>query len=438
MSTEPAAEFRWRRTAAPLASSRTDDIWFLDANRGWAVNSNGHILHTPDGGDTWQRQFSASGAYLRCVGFADERRGWVGTLMAARRLFHTSDGGTTWAPVDTLPAHAPPAICGLSVVNERVVYGSGTNFPDRPAGVIKSVDGGATWIATDLGEHATLLVDIFFRDEERGWVVGGKADVPDPTRDDVVPVVLFTEDGGRTWENRLTDIGTVLPKGEWGWKIYFVDEQVGFVSLENETDGAILKTADGGSTWTRKPINDPQDNANLEGIGFVDDKLGWTGGWGDSSFQGGFTSETRDGGETWSDANHVGKFLNRFRFIREPELVGYASGDTVYKYSAAPSDGAEERLEVATSEAEAYTRTGFPVLITVDPQSGAESVRVDIWDRYGDHLATPLDESAPSAGPREVPWSGETESGRKAGPGIYIYRVTIDDAAESGTVLVEE
>jgi photosystem II stability/assembly factor-like uncharacterized protein len=437
MSTEPAAEFHWRRTGAPKASSRTDDIWFLDADRGWAVNSNGHILHTPDGGDTWETQFSSIGAYLRCVGFADDRRGWVGTLASSRRLYHTSDGGTTWAPVDNLPPDAPPAICGLSVVNDRVLYGSGTNFPNRPAGVIKSVDGGATWTAIDMDAHATLLVDVFFRDEVRGWVVGGKADVPDPTRDDVVPVVLSTEDGGQTWENRLADITAELPHGEWGWKIAFVDDQIGFVSLENDADGAVLKTVDGGLSWTRKPVNDPQDNANLEGIGFVDDKLGWTGGWGDASFTGGFTSETRDGGETWTDANHVGRFLNRFRFIREPELVGYASGDIVYKYSAEPA-GAEERVAPTPSGADAYARTSFPVRIPVDVPPGAESVRVDVWDRFGEHLATLLDESAPSAGAREVHWPGETESGGKAGPGIYIYRVTTGDDAESGTVLVEE
>jgi photosystem II stability/assembly factor-like uncharacterized protein len=437
VSTHPTAEYRWRRTAAPIASSRTDDICFLDANRGWAVNSNGHILRTPDGGDTWEQQFAADGAYLRCVGFANEDLGWVGTLTRARRLYHTSDGGMTWSRVEGLPPEAPPAICGLSVVNERVVYGSGTNFPNRPAGVIKTVDGGATWTATDMGAHATLLVDVYFSDEEHGWVVGGKAEVPDPTRDDVVPVVLATEDGGRTWENRLAGIATELPKGEWGWKIYFLDEDIGFVSLENDSDGAILKTIDGGRTWARKPLNDPQDNANLEGIGFVDDRLGWTGGWGDASFAGGFTSETRDGGNTWTDANHVGKFLNRFRFIREPELIGYASGDTVYKYSAAPAGGAEERVAPLPAE-EAYARSRFPVQIPVDLPPGATAARVDVWDRFGDHLATPLDESEPSAGAREVHWSGETESGGKAGPGIYIYRVTIDDEAESGTVLVEE
>lgn len=431
------AEHRWRRTNAPTATSRTDDIWFFDAERGWAVNSNGHVLQTLDGGDSWQRRFSAQGVYLRCVGFASDTVGWVGTLAAPSRLFQTRDGGATWARVENLPAEAPPAICGLSVVDEQVVYGSGTNFPNQPTGVIKSVDGGATWTAREMGDHATLLVDVFFRDKRHGWVVGGKADVPNPTRDDVKAVVLETEDGGETWQNRLAGLDAELPLGEWGWKIYFVNEELGFVSLENFNDGAVLKTLDGGRTWTRKPIADPQDNANLEGIGFVDDRLGWAGGWGDRNFQGGFTSETRDGGETWTDANHVGKFLNRFRFIREPELVGYASGDSVYKYSSEPVTPPAPGVAIAPEQPEAFARARFPIQIPVSSAPGAETVRVDVWDRFGEHLATPLEETALPAGAHEVSWSGETESGATAGPGLYIYRVTTGDTAESRTVLVE-
>jgi photosystem II stability/assembly factor-like uncharacterized protein len=426
-------EHRWRRTNAPTATSRTDDIWFFDADRGWAVNSNGHVLQTLDGGESWQRRFSAQGIYLRCLGFASEQVGWVGTFARSSRLFQTRDGGATWSRVENLPPEAPPAICGLSVVGERVVYGSGTNEPENPTGILKSVDGGATWTAKDMAEHATLLVDVFFRDEQHGWVVGGKADVPNPTRDDVKPVVLETEDGGETWQNRLAGLDAELPLGEWGWKIHFVDESVGFVSLENFSDGAVLKTVDGGRTWTRKAVTDPQDNANLEGVGFVDERLGWAGGWGDRNFQGGFTSETRDGGETWTDANHVGKFLNRFRFIREPELVGYASGDSVYKYSSEPVPA----VALAPDEPESFARTSFPVRIPVSAEPGAETVRVDVWDRFGQHLATPLEEAALPAGAHDVSWSGETESGGRAGPGLYVYRVTVGDSAESRTVLVE-
>jgi len=437
----------WSRTNAPFASSRTDDIWFADPRRGWAVNSNGHILHTADGGTTWQRQLSAGGtAYLRCIGFVDDRRGWVGVLEdPARRLFETSDGGATWSVVEAvaqLPA-APIAICGLSVVDERVVYGTGTNQPGPPTGVIKTVDGGKTWTAQDMGEHATLLVDVLFVDERRGWVVGGKAapDVPNPDRPDVRPVVLFTEDGGATWRDLVA--GSDLPMGEWGWKIHFVDAEVGYVSLENFSDGAILKTVDGGMTWERKSIDDPQNNANLEGVGFADRDLGWVGGWGDADFSGGFTSETRDGGETWTDANHVGKFLNRFRFFREPELIGYASGDTVYKYSAAPAVAEVAResprlmADAAALAPEEPLRTALPARIALAAPSGATAVRVDVFDRFGRHVATPLDQAEGAGDVSEATWDGTDEAGGTAGSGYYIYRVTVDDDAESGTLLVE-
>ncbi|HEV2812807.1 MAG TPA: YCF48-related protein [Solirubrobacteraceae bacterium] len=440
---------QWRRTNAPPASSRTDDIWFLDAERGWAVNSNGHILHTTDGGDTWTRQLSAGGAaYLRCVAFATEQRGWVGVIREPkRRLFETSDGGATWTVVPSLDglAGAPVAVCGLSVVDEHVVYAAGTNEPTLATGVMKTVDGGRTWTAQAMADHATLLVDVFFTDADHGWVVGGRKvpglSHPDP-RDNVTPVVLRTEDGGATWRDLVA--GQQLPSGEWGWKIFFVDDEVGYVSLENMKDGAVLKTVDGGMTWERVAITDPQRNANVEGLGFVDRDHGWVGGWGDVDFDGGYTSETSDGGGTWADANHVGKYLNRFRFVHEPELVGYASGDTVYKYSAAPvpAEPAQDAPRLMAAEAaeaaEQPLRTSFPIRIPLSPPQGARAVRVDVWDRFARHVATVLDEEDGAADVSEATWDGRDEDAEgTAAPGYYIFRVTIDDEAESGTLLVE-
>jgi photosystem II stability/assembly factor-like uncharacterized protein len=127
-----------------------------------------------------------------------------------------------------------------------------------------------------------------------------------------------------------------LPKGEWGWKIQFLNDNIGFVSLENFTAGAILKSTDGGMSWHRIDITDPQKNANLEGVGLVNENHGWVGGLGDVGFQRLSTSETLDGGRTWRDANEIGKALNRFRFFGDPVTVGYASGQTVYKYSSDP------------------------------------------------------------------------------------------------------
>lgn len=108
--------------------------------------------------------------------------------------------------------------------------------------------------------------------------------------------MLHTDDGGETRTDRLAGIADDLPLGEWGWKIQFLDDQVGFVALESFDRAAILKTSDGGLNWTRIEVDDPQGNANLEGIGFLDEQTGWVGGWGSASFEEGFSSATSDGG----------------------------------------------------------------------------------------------------------------------------------------------
>lgn len=423
----------WRPTNAPLASSRTDDIWFLDARRGWAVNGNGQILHTEDGFDTWEEQHHAAGVYFRCIGFASATRGWVGTLTPGRRLYQTSDGGTTWTLVNDLPALAPSAVCGLSVVDADVAYASGTNYPDRPARMMRTVDGGASWQAWDMSEHAALLVDTHFTDADHGWVVGGRADVAAPTRDDVQAVVLRSEDGGATWVDTLAPLRAELPLGEWGWKIQFLDERVGYVALESFRRAAVLKSTDGGSTWARIEVRDQQGNANLEGVGFLDENTGWVGGWGSANFQAGSSSATTDGGATWTDANEIGRFINRFRFFHDPVTVGYASGRTVYRYSADPVPaplGIDAPPGLLLLDDNAPVRTGVPLRLPLTVPDGAEHLTADVWDRFGEHVRAVLDEKRPAPGRRTVPWDATDDTGRPVA-GSFLIRVTVDGRSES-------
>jgi photosystem II stability/assembly factor-like uncharacterized protein len=450
----------WRPTTAPVAQ-RYDDIWFVTPQLGWAVNSSGQILRTADGGANWEEQFHVTAddgqdVWLRCIGFASETRGWVGTTSGENRLYETADGGSTWRPVDSLPAEAPSAVCGLSVVNESVVYASGTNFPfprfPRPPRMMKTVDGGSTWTAWDMTAHAALLVDTHFTSPERGWVVGGKVHpvTPDvkqcklrPDRATIKPVVLLTEDGGQTWTNLVADIEDQFPLGEWGWKIFFLNDQTGYVSLENFCEGAILKTTDGGQTWQRLAINDAQQNANLEGIGFVDPHRGWVGGWGSADFAKGSSSETADGGQNWSDADWgtaaAGEFLNRFRFFGNPVTVGYASGDTVYKYSAdAPSASPQLAMAAQSTifDTPGLSETSRPVRLAITVPDGTSRLSINIWDRFGDHIRQLSDESQPQAGERVVEWDGSNDAGAQLEPGYYVVRVSGDDRSESKTIRV--
>ena len=225
-------------------------------------------------------------------------------------------------------------MCGICSPSKNVVYASGTQYPDREAGILKTTDGGQTWTSISMAAHANLLIDNYFVDDLHGWVVGGEGGTDYP---DLKPVVLFTADGGETWENRLQNSGIDFPRGEWGWKIQFLTPQIGFVSLENDTAAAILKTTDGGQNWKRIEVKDPQKNVDLEGIGFIDEKVGWVGGWGH-----GFMADTptappaapptaaRPGSTpTRSAASSTASVSSR-----RNRIVGYASGGTIYQCTA--------------------------------------------------------------------------------------------------------
>ena len=428
---EGSANWTWRSTAT-AAVARHDDIWFFDENVGWAVNSNGHVIKTEDGGKQWDRKFSVAGdgVWLRCLGFANRQRGWVGTTTTGKQLYETSDGGENWDQVVNLPAAAPSAVCGLFVASDHVIYAAGTNWPDRPTSIIKSDDGGATWSAKPMNDQAAILVDIYFRNEREGWVVGGKSGVANPTREDVEGIVLFTNDGGASW--RETRMLSPMPNGEWGWKIFFVTDQVAYVALQNFTDGAVLKTVDGGQSWTRKHINDPQENRNLEGIGFIDETTGWVGGWH-------LSSASEDGGENWRDANEVGRHINRFRFIGNPVRAGYASGSQVYCYGPDAAAMAEATpLASRLLRTDTPTRSGRPLTIGILVPKGAGQLKVHIWDSFSAHICKLTDEAQPKSGPREIKWDCCSETGETVADDLYCYRVVVDDESESRIVKIGE
>ena len=433
-SGDRAMTYTWYPTKAPI-QTRYDDIWFIDPQVGWAVNSAGQIVHTEDGGKTWTIQETVDGdTWLRCMSFSSPTDGWVGAITRLQRVWKTQDGKTWTDMTPKLPSR-PSAVCGICSPSKNVVYAAGTQYPATPAAIMHTADGGETWRSISMAAHANLLIDTYFTDDTHGWVVGGQGGT---TYDRLKPVVLFTADGGQTWEDRLQASGINFPRGEWGWKIQFLNPRLGFVSLENKSAAAILKTVDGGETWKRIEVTDPQKNVNLEGIGFIDEAVGWVGGWGhgfpDEPL--GTTSGTTDGGATWSDANSVGRFINRFRFTGSKPIVGYASGGTVYQCvetaamaSAAPSVAARRAAETPIPYAwdSLEIKTQLP--------ANTKQLTITIFDPRQTLVKILAKETSPAAGPQTFKWDFKTEDGKDAGIGHFMYRVSIDGNATTGMVV---
>ena len=430
--------FTWHATKAPL-QQRYDDFSMISPEVGWAINSGGQIIHTKDGFQTCEIQQTVEGdVWLRCMSFTSPTDGWVGTITRRQRLWKTQDG-KTWTNISSSLPAIPHAVCGMHSPSKNVVYASGTQFPDQEAAVMKTTDGGQTWTSISMAMHANLLIDNFFIDDLHGWVVGGTGGTK---YEQLKPVVMFTSDGGQTWENRLANSGIDFPSGEWGWKIQFLTPQVGFVSLENDTAAAILKTTDGGKTWRRIEVNDPQKNVELEGVGFIDEMTGWVGGWGHGFQAGqpkGTTSGTKDGGATWFDANDTPlRFVNRFRFFRDGKpIAGYASGGTVYQCIASDTPEVPHALTAnfRSTPEDSIAKVWSSMDVKADVPANAQRLTVTVFDPRQKLVKVLADETAPPAGARTFNWDFKDEQGKDTGTGHFITRVLVDGAAKSSMVV---
>lgn len=311
-----SAQIQWRPLASIVSNEnnqRFDDVFFLNDELGWALNgAYAAVYKTTDGGITWILQLSEltpalpENYYFRNIEFLNENIGFVGTLNGV--FFKTTNGGTSWTKVTNFTKN-PPAICGLDAVGTTTVYGCGAYF--SPAYIIKSIDSGQTWQYIDMSSFANALVEILFLNEDTGYVSGKNAQGG---------VVLKTTDGGVTW----TEVFNTNIAGEYVWKLQLLstNENVIFGSVETEmpNSGKLIKSLNAGLTWVSKDFPD----VNVQAVGFLSETHGWMGGHATGFY------ETIDGGNTWTNTN-VGSNLNKI-FILNNDLA-YASGTTVYKFS---------------------------------------------------------------------------------------------------------
>jgi photosystem II stability/assembly factor-like uncharacterized protein len=143
----------------------------------------------------------------------------------------------------------------------------------------------AAWRRQQTGTFAWLH-SVFFVDESRGWAVGGKG------------ALLSTSDGGERWEVRTRPVEDAMHD------VFFTDARTGWIVCERsifspmqkeESISYLLKTTDGGETWSRVDVTRGEDvDIKLVGLRFADASHGWVYG------EAGVLYATADGGQTWS------------------------------------------------------------------------------------------------------------------------------------------
>jgi photosystem II stability/assembly factor-like uncharacterized protein len=330
----------------PLDTASLWDLFFLDAQHGWAVGND--VFRTTDGGKTWEKSPTVLGS-VDAAHFVDPLHGWV---TAANAVYRTSDGGTTWE-TGLVPALA--ACHGIFFVDAQtgfianiagevfktvdggkswspVLTGGGANlntvwFADASTGYVcasdrvhKTTDGGGSWQTTPLPAGAWMYGGDFL-DAQTAWLVGAGASVV-TTTDGWASATMQATPGGHSllWGVAFADEAFGLAVGEEGRILASGDGGVTCVQRDSGgmnaygldvndvahawiglDRGDVARTANGGAQWLTVAVDGFGVFGSVRGVDFhTDDLTGWATGW-DEQFSGTFgrISRSLDGGRTW-------------------------------------------------------------------------------------------------------------------------------------------
>jgi len=244
---------------------------------------------------SWELLKTETTASFRGLSVVDDRVIWASGTRGT--VLRTTDGGNTWM-VDSIPGGATLDLRGIHGRSDRVAHVAAT------AGRIwRTTDGGRTWSLRYQAADTTMFLDaIVFRNDSVGMALG------DPMGGRFV--ILVTNNGGDTWSEAPAAARPAAMEGEAafaasGTSLVFSGSRFGWIGTGG-TVARVFRTVDSGATWVASPsaILSRAGTGGVFSVGFGDPLHGVVVGGDyerpDSSR--GTAAFTSDGGVTWQPA----------------------------------------------------------------------------------------------------------------------------------------
>ncbi len=200
----------------PAGSTNVWGGWFKNANEGWFVGGGcgtSTFLRTVDGGTTFTTSTHPEPRSVMSDPYWDASMP-PNTVYAvgSGTLFRSQDNGTTWNVLNYTgvnnPWHEELAMVGTAVLIPN--SGARCSSPPGPTdGMRFSTDLGATWRDFSTGED---MFGTFLHDAQRGWAAGWNESV------------YYTSNAGQTWQKRSCGLD-----GAGTDDIFFIDDNNGWV-----------------------------------------------------------------------------------------------------------------------------------------------------------------------------------------------------------------
>lgn len=169
----------WRQARSVPTRVTLTDVTFVDPQKGWAVGHDAVVIHTRDGGETWELQYQAPEDELPLLSVWFDKAGHGLAAGAFATLLETRDDGETWRR-RTLTSN-PEEDYHLNAIFRGP--GDSLFIAAEFGSIYRSLDGGASWEHLELpyqgsfwggvplGEGAFLVFGMrghMFRSEDLG------------------------------------------------------------------------------------------------------------------------------------------------------------------------------------------------------------------------------------------------------------------------------
>ena len=400
----------------------------MNATTAVAVGYSGHIMRSTDAGLTWQPAGSSATIDLLHVAFDGLGNGTAATSTnGATDRLHTSDGGQTWGPiygpnqfesVDYAPVGAAATAIGVGFGGDvETSTDGGVTWTHRSGGahpllrgitfgsatvalavgdggtVLRSVDGGGTWTPV-AAPASTAMYDVAFTSAQVAIAVGDESSIWRSTDAGVTWSVInhvhlawpfaavhftsathgvivgsgeidYTDDAGLTWHAGATGSAPLVQSVAFGSPLVGVAVGDGLApNAFGFANGAIVRTTDGGATWSSIAL---PNSIDLQAAAFIDANTvvavglngelrstdagqtwvalpsiaEWTGVAFTSATEGiaisssGFVGRTHDGGLTWPDGEYMdGGELDSLVVSPSGKVFMTTSGGAIYRDDA--------------------------------------------------------------------------------------------------------
>ena len=359
------------------------------------------ILHTTDGGATWETQNPPDSATKRFfdVTCIDQLQAWTVGILG--EILHTDNGGINWYN----------QAIGLSKYGTRIEmldqdYGWAT-CGDGTIG--QTTNGGNYWDQIFTPWYRAEYYGVSFVDQWDGWVVAGYPDSMATGQG----MIIHSSDGGLTWDSlyQVTDY-------EDFFDVHFFNLLDGIVVGGNESDYSpiILKTTDGGYTWNS--ISSPANTYYLRSVDFVGEK-----GWAVGRF--GTIIHTTDNGNTWAFQTNPST-STLFDVDFSDTLHGIACGQNIILYT---TDGGQNWHSTAITEQQ--PQNSNPRFLEIFPNPFSEKTIIQVKASNSENHTTNLKifdhtgrllQVKNLAGNKTI-WDGTDQSGQKLPQGIYFIQI---------------